>query len=170
MKEFDCDEQGEVKEYVGCRVEYDKEKQFMRLTQPVLVQSFEDEFELPKGGSVNTPSIPGSTLVKHIEGEQLGNQIQSHYRSGVGKLLHIMRWSRPDVLNSVRELSRYMTEASDTHLQAMYRTMRYIVESKTTGRVIHPDRGWNGDPNFEFVISGESDSDYAKDVETYQIL
>jgi hypothetical protein len=29
------------------------------------------------------------------------------YRKRVGKLLHVTRWIRPDIMNSVRELSRF---------------------------------------------------------------
>jgi hypothetical protein len=49
MNHFDCDEIGELKEYVVCKVDIDKEKRSVTLTQPVLLQSFEDEFDLPDG-------------------------------------------------------------------------------------------------------------------------
>ena len=44
MQRFDCTEQGEVKEYVGCKIEHDK-KGSIRFTQPVMIQSFEKEFD-----------------------------------------------------------------------------------------------------------------------------
>jgi hypothetical protein len=34
----------------------------MKLTQPVMIQSFQDEFELPEGKSSNTPAIPGTVM------------------------------------------------------------------------------------------------------------
>ena len=43
MGRFDCGEIGELTEYVGCKVDYDKEKGTVHLTQPVLLQSFKDE-------------------------------------------------------------------------------------------------------------------------------
>ena len=43
---FDCDNVGELKEYVGCKVENSGKR--IKLTQPVLMQSYEDEFDLPK--------------------------------------------------------------------------------------------------------------------------
>ena len=60
-KHFDLNEIGELKEYVGCKLEYNKEEGWMKLTQPVLLQSFEDEFESPNP-EYNTPAEPGSTL------------------------------------------------------------------------------------------------------------
>jgi hypothetical protein len=47
-KEFDCDDQGELKEYIGCKADHDMENGSIKLMQPVLMQSYEDEFDLPK--------------------------------------------------------------------------------------------------------------------------
>jgi hypothetical protein len=48
--QFDCDDVGELKEYIGCKVEIvDSTKQYMKLTQPVLLQSYADEFDIPSG-------------------------------------------------------------------------------------------------------------------------
>jgi hypothetical protein len=57
MKLFDCDDVGTLKEYLGCKVDYDQEAGTMRLTQPVMIQSFQDEFNLPEGKASNTPAI-----------------------------------------------------------------------------------------------------------------
>ena len=56
---FDCDEIGESTEYIGCKIE--RGKGWMKLTQPVSLQSFEDEFDLP---DVKTPNTPLLHLVK----------------------------------------------------------------------------------------------------------
>jgi hypothetical protein len=88
-------------------------------------------------------------------------EVQSTYRSGVGKLLHMMRWSRPDVLNSIRELLKHMTAAKQAHLKAMYQAMTYCVHMKDRGLTLKPNRTWNRSPNHEFVIKGQADVSYA---------
>jgi len=46
----------------------------------------------------------------------------------------------------------------------MLRVMKYCASTPEWGLVLKPDGEWDGNPNsFEFVISGWSDSDYAKD-------
>jgi hypothetical protein len=67
------------------------------------------------------------------------------------------------MLNAVRELSRFMSGASGAHLKAMYRAMKYCVKTPNRGLLLRPDAKWNGDANFEFVVSGWSDLDYAQD-------
>ena len=43
---FDCNDVGDVKEYVGCQVDSNESKGWMKLTHPVLAQSFSDELNL----------------------------------------------------------------------------------------------------------------------------
>eukprot|EP00957_Ditylum_brightwellii_P034962 2649868-Ditylum_brightwellii.AAC.1 len=39
---FDCDDVGEGKEYMGCKINMDKKERSITFTKPVLLQSFED--------------------------------------------------------------------------------------------------------------------------------
>ena len=45
---FEVDNVGWMNEYIGCKVDVDREKTTMKITQPVLLQSFEDKFQLPE--------------------------------------------------------------------------------------------------------------------------
>jgi hypothetical protein len=46
MERFDCKDCGDIEEYVGCKIV--RTKNSLKFTQPVLMQSYNDEFELPK--------------------------------------------------------------------------------------------------------------------------
>ena len=166
MDRFDCDEIGNMDEYVGCKLERDYEKRTMKFTQPVLLQSFDDEFELPDGKAPVTPAPAGDTLMKGKPNESMSANDQKKYRSGVGKLLHMVKWSRPECMNRVRELSRFMGEGTYGHMHAMLRTMKHCISKPTRGLTLKPSMTWNGDRNFEFVVRGKSDSDYAKCTDT----
>ena len=166
MARFDCDEIGELKEYVGCKVEYDTEQGSMRLMQPVMLQSFVDEFDLPKGQSPTTPVMPGTILVKGREHNWMNKMEQIKYQPGVGKLLHMMRWTRPDILNAVQDLSRYMSGAVKAHMVAMKRVMKYCVNTPKRGLLLKLSSEWDGNPAFEFEICGMADLEYAKDIKT----
>jgi hypothetical protein len=52
------------------------------------------------------------------------------------------------------------------HMKAMYRCMAYCVATPKQGIHIAPNTRWDGSPEFKFVISGQADSDYAKDLKT----
>jgi Reverse transcriptase (RNA-dependent DNA polymerase) len=166
MTHFDVDDVGELKEFVGCKIDFDREKGEMKLTQPVLVQSFTDEFELPKGRPPDLPAPPGEILLgPENPKDNMPPERQTYYRSGVGKLLHLVKWSRPEILNSVRELSRFMTNATIKHLKAMHRALHFVAGTPDRGLILKPYGSWDGSPNYEFVISGEADANYATHIE-----
>jgi Reverse transcriptase (RNA-dependent DNA polymerase) len=82
-KYFECDEVGETMEYVGLKLEYKPEQGYMKITQPVLLQSLDDEFTVPKGDPVATPGTPN----EYLKAEPVDTTAadQRKYRSGVGK-------------------------------------------------------------------------------------
>jgi hypothetical protein len=89
--EVDCDDVGEIKEYIGCKVERDLEQRYIRLTQPVMLQSFKDEFGIDEVRTIQASA--GDRLKQGDASANVGFKTQSEYRSGVGKLLHMMHWS-----------------------------------------------------------------------------
>ena len=88
---------------------------------------------------------------------------QKIYRSGVGKLLHMMKWSHLEISNAVRELSRFMKMAMLAHMKAMKRVMSYIITTPEQGLLLEPNAKWDRNAEFKFEVSGQLDSDYAKD-------
>jgi hypothetical protein len=91
-------------------------------------------------------------------------QSRTIYRSGLGKILHMMKWSRHDILNRARELSCFMSLPTGVHVDRLYRLLNYIKMTADFGNYLKPDVVWDGiDKTFEFVISGRSDSEYASD-------
>ena len=114
---FECDDVGEFEEYVGCQVIRE-----LKLTQPVLIQSFADKFEIEEEISVETPGAPGAVLTP-VENQidAIKTEIQTKFRSGLGKLLHLTIWSRPDICNAVRDLSGHGQKTNKSHLKAIKR-------------------------------------------------
>jgi hypothetical protein len=164
-KHFTLDEQGELQEYVGCKIERDKQARWIKITQPVMIQSFSDEFDLPIETAV-IPAKHGEVLSKD-DGVPLNKGLVKTYRSGIGKMLHMMKWSRNDILIRVRELSRFLSDPRDIHLNRMHKVMTYVRSTASLGNFIKPDSTWrNTDKSFTFVITCRSDSEYASEPET----
>ena len=118
VKEVEIEDVGELKEFVGCEIEIDKSEQSAKFTQPVMIQSFLDEFGAGKKEQV-TPAEPSTVLKRPESGKILVNKDQSKYGSGIKKMMHIMRWSRPDIYNATQDCTRHMTLAGRTHYNAM---------------------------------------------------
>jgi hypothetical protein len=137
MNGMDCDDGGEITEFVGCKIEYDKVEKTLRVTQPVLLQSFDDEFDNNTGDeSPKTPGVPLKALQLGIE-PAVDEERRTYYRSGVGKLLHLRRWSRPEMANALRDLTRYNATCSEIHIEAMHRAMRMQPQHQTVDFYSH---------------------------------
>ena len=78
-------------------------------------------------------------------------------------MLHIMRWPRPDILNSVRECSMMMSCTMESRIKSMKRIMKYVVTTADRGLMLKPNTVWYGGRDLLFRVTGMSDSDYAKD-------
>jgi len=121
---FDCDDIGEMDEYVGCKVDIQEEDGSIKITCPMILKSFEDEFGIKRNPTITTPAKPGSVLARAKGPEETVSAQDHHkYRSGVGKLSYLAQWSRPDILNAVRLLSMQVQAPTKEHMAAM----RYAV-------------------------------------------
>ena len=146
-KHFKCDDVGELEDYVGCKIDVDRENRKMTISQPVLVQSLFDEFgDIPQGKMVLTPAQPGSVLMKGEETDVLDEAMHKRYRSGVGKLMYLAKHTRPDISNAVRDLARHMHAPNQGHWKAMEHCIRYVRYTKKSQFGYQSNRhlGWEG--------------------------
>ena len=61
MIELDCEDSGKLNEYVGVKI--DNKGDEMKLTQPVLIQSLEDEFDMLIKTPKRLPAPPGKEIL-----------------------------------------------------------------------------------------------------------
>ncbi len=87
MERFNCKNCGEREECVGCKIE--RKGTVLKFTQPVLLQSYSDKFELPKR-VYKTPAQAGLVLVAGETSEAMSPTMQKKYCSGTGKAMHAM--------------------------------------------------------------------------------
>jgi hypothetical protein len=113
---FKCDDVCRVKDYIGCKLDISTDGQSLIMTEPVLVQSLTDKFkDIPQGKDPLVPATPGNILMKCENSDKLNPKKHSRYQTGVGKLLYLAKHTRPDIANTVRELSRHNHEPREAH-------------------------------------------------------
>jgi hypothetical protein len=110
-----------------------------------------------------TPGTPGFNIIRpQNEEEQISNEDQKICRSGVGTLLHFIKYPHPDIANAVRELLKCMDKATPAAFKEMKRVMRFILSTKNYGLKINPQ------PQKSEVIKWQmkvyTDSDWAGDM------
>jgi hypothetical protein len=73
--------------------------------QPHLIKSLIDKFgeEVKDLCNYGTPGTPQFKIVRPDDADKVDTAMQTKYRSGVGILLYLIKYSRPDLANVVRE-------------------------------------------------------------------
>lgn len=162
-QKYSIKEIGRMHEYVGCTIlPGDKN---LHIVQPDLIKKLYKHFEVEVRdlSKFKTPGTPGEGVIRPGEDDtKISEELQATYRSGVGSLLYLMKHSRPDISNAVRELSKVMDGATPAHLKLMYRAIKYAYDTRQVSLSLSPK--YEG----TWKISGKSDSDYAGDKNTRQ--
>jgi hypothetical protein len=99
--------------------------------------------------------------------EKIDGNLQSKYRSGVGMLLYLIKYSRPDLANVVRELSKCMDGANLAAYKEMLRVVKFVLDSKDYCLKLNPffeneewdlmlyrDSDWAGNPESRIRVTG----------------
>ena len=151
-------------DYLSCELTFDKKKEKAWLGQPHLIEKLRKKFgeEVQDMQRYRTPGTPGHGILRKVNEDQVLEVLdQKKYRSGVGMLLYLIKHSRPDIANSVRELSKVMDKPTIAGYKEMKRVIKYVLDTGDKGLLIHPK-----EVEGEWILQIYSDSDYAGDQET----
>lgn len=159
-KHFDITTE-EVQDFIGCSIE--KREDRILLHQPDLIKKLLRSFEkeLAEMKDYETPAGAGFKVTRPTKEEPLLNDDeQKKYRSGVGSLLYLVKHSRPDLSNAVRELSKVMDGANYGHMKALLRAIKFVELTKDYKLVMEM---WYDNGIIQWELKAYSDSDYAGD-------
>ena len=164
QKEFSVKIQHDLADYLGCEFHMNKVKTRGWLGQPSIIKSLNQKLgeRAMKERLSMTPGTP-RFIARRLESKEDKVNVEDNetYRSGVGTLLYLIKHSRPDISNPVRELSKTMDAPAPAHLKEMYKLIRFVLSTKDYGlkfKLIKSIRKW--------VLKALSDSDFASDEET----
>jgi Reverse transcriptase (RNA-dependent DNA polymerase) len=165
--QIDCEDAGELAEYLGCKIDCNWKERSMKITQLVLLQNLKDEFIL-HNNDYDVPAPASNLLTTSNEDDPLlDDASHTKYQNGVGKLMHLVCWSRNEGYNRMRELAKFTICPREQHMSALLRTMKYMVSTPNLGLLLQPKRQWDGkDKQFLFEVTGMADADYVGDKET----
>jgi hypothetical protein len=113
------------------------------ILQPHLINALQAKFgnEVEKKRVYKTPGTPRFKFARPSnDDDTIDGNLQSEYRSGVGMLLYLTKYSRPDLCNVVRELSRCMDKATMGTYLEMLRVIKFVIDTKNFGLRVQPPR------------------------------
>ena len=128
-----------MEEYVSCKINKTSEKS-MVMYQDTLIKKMlkKNGNELGNMRKYESPASTGFAVVRPVEGEPiLSEEMQTRYRSGIGILMFLIKYSRPDISNAVRELSKVNDGATEGQYKELLRIMKYVKDTKASGLKYH---------------------------------
>jgi hypothetical protein len=162
-KEFVIKSLGPIKDFVGCQIIENRKKDTIWIHQPKLLKILKKKFlKLLPNQKFSTPASPKVIIMRPKEGDPTIDPFdQKKFRTGVGIMLYLVKHSRPDISNAVRELSKVADGATQAHWNALLRTIKYVLDTENHCLKVQPTLNENG-----FCLKGVSDSEYAGDKDT----
>lgn len=160
--EFNITRSENIEDFIGCSIKREENK--ILLSQPDLIKKMIEKFKdkIKDMKEYETPAPASSHVVRCTEEEDgLTEDEQKDFRSGVGSLLYLLKHSRPELSNSVRELSKVMDRANKAHEKALYRVIRFVQQTKERSLVLAPVK-----EKLTWELKGYCDSDFAGDTDT----
>ena len=156
-KVFKVKVQETIKDFLGCEIRENFGE--ISLGQSRIVEKLMSDNDLSlKKEKWSTPSAPGFFVVRpQNRAEMIDEKSQKWYRSTIGTLLYLVKLSRPDLANPVRELSKVMDGAAPAHEKELKRLVEFTCQTKDKTLKIKADSGE------KWTIEAYSDSDFAGD-------
>jgi hypothetical protein len=149
--------QKSIRDFLGCEI-HESIAGFVLCQTRIIDKMIKDNRISDLKEKYKTPSAPSFFVVRPNNQKEMIDEVkQKWYRATIGTLLYLVKLSRPDIANSVRELSKVMDGASPAHEKELKRVVNYLASEKDKGLKIEANR----DP--VWTIEAYSDSDFAGD-------
>jgi hypothetical protein len=148
---------------LGMEIETDYQKGVIYLSQRKYIKDMLELYDMGDCHPVPTPALEKGRLTKSMApqtDEERKAMRDQKYRHGVGHVMYLALVSRFDIMNSVRELARFMEDPGAEHLAALKRVFRYLKGTQDMTLSYGPLK------NTAFELVGFSDSDWARELDT----
>ena len=158
--------ENEMTDYLSCEILFSRDRKKCWIGQPHLIRKLEKKFGemVTTLQKFRTPGTPSCGIVRPSDDKfKVSLEDQTLYRSGVGMLLYLVKHSRPDIANVVRELSKVTDGATMAAMKEMKRVIKFVIDTKHLGLKIEPTTPDN-DKMWDLVLY--CDSDWAGDKDT----
>ena len=159
--------EGGVNDFLGCSILRRGKDPICWLHQPHLIKKLREKFtqHIGKKKVKLTPGTPRKIIKRCKEDDPtiLNKEMQELYQSGVGSLLYLLKHSRPELSNPVRELSKAMGRANQDALMELYRVINWVLNTSEIAFYINSH--WLRDILGKIIryMGGKSDSSWGSD-------
>src|SRR5262249_11137396 len=119
---------GDLQWFLGIKVTYNPSVQRIWLSQQSYIDDIARRFRLT---DQRTSSTPLATIQLTSSDETTDNSHTHLYQRKVGSLNYAAIVTRPDIAYATSQLSRYLTNPSNTHMEQANRCIQYLYGTRT---------------------------------------
>ena len=160
MSTYEFTNEGVVSEFLGIRIQFyiDKFQRYITLDQDKMIIAKNEEFDL---GDEPISPIPMDPKEKLSAQDEPADK-DFPYRELIGSALHISRWTRCDIANTVSKLSSFNNKPTRKAAKAVKRLWAYL---RGTSHLKF-QLSLSNIRKAAFLMRGYSDSDWAGDLDS----
>ena len=149
---------------LGMVINHDLVRGVMTLSQELFLNNMLERFLLNKDAKYRIPAEPDmyKKVEEFITSKRIPIKSNYPYREAVGSLLWLSSMTRPDISNTVRYLSRFVSNFHQLHVDILQRLLGYLNNTRKLGVVYRKDV----EVKKNNVLIAYSDSSYADDLFT----
>ena len=122
---FPMTDLGEMKKILGIRVERDRDKGSLKISQELYINVILAQFNMQNSNSVSTPLSKTVKLTVPIQSTS-GPTIDAPYAKAIGSIMYLALGSRPDLAFAIQHLSQFTTSYGPEHWTAVKHMLRYL--------------------------------------------
>ena len=122
--------ENDMREFIGINISRNRQGRTLALNQAIFVETILKKLNMSHLRGAAVPALPGITLSKQMspttdaERQEMSTK---PYRLTVGSLNYLALLTRPDILNAVRAVSRYMSDPGLEHWEAVKQICKYLM-------------------------------------------
>jgi Reverse transcriptase (RNA-dependent DNA polymerase) len=124
---FKMKDLGNVSLYLGIQTQYDHTTGIMNVNQYQYETDLINKYLSTEANGIATPADKSAAFgVVQPLGVPLTTSEHASYRSLVGGLQHIARWTRPDIAHAVLQLARHQAAPTSIHMTLARTVLKYL--------------------------------------------
>ena len=162
---------GELEYCLNFQIHRDRKRKLIHVNQEKYTRDLLSTFNMTMCKPVDTPLVPNPYLAS-ASNEDF-EVSQTEYRKAVGKLVYLMKGTRPDIAAAFCFVSRHVENPQQHHWMAVKRILRYLQGTLTHGLTYGQDSSTDFTLSSEFlstidrsseqIVYGFVDSDWGSD-------
>ena len=127
-KDFDLSDSGELKWFLGGKVEQDRKKGIVRLSQEQYCNDVLKRFQMSDCTPVDTPCEANLHLAASDSPplDKRDAEVVRNYQQLIGACMYLTCFTRGDCSFAVNQCARFMSNPGPTHIAAAKRILRYL--------------------------------------------